>query len=179
MKWNRSGRVRNSILPGILLSVFCCGTAWAQAGAPVSPQVPDTLPPFNIVLAGGQHFNKGRLKKHVPVMVVYFDPTCSHCQEFARFLAADIDDFRAARIVFITFVPLSGIMNFKSDYHLDKPWVILGTEGYPMVVQTYYQVRQFPVIALYDRQGKQIRLFREKYPQISTLHDELFGKPRT
>lgn len=153
-------------LAAFALAVLCFGTAWSQAA--------DTIPPFDIVLANGQHFTKSGLKKHVPVMVVYFDPTCSHCEEFARNLAAQVDHFRGARIVMVTFVPLSGITDFAATYHLDKPWVILGTEGATLVLQKYYQVREFPVIALYDRQGKQIRLYRQKYPEISFLHDQLF-----
>jgi hypothetical protein len=140
-----------------------------------SPGV-DTIPPLRITLVGGKVFTKGQLRPHTPLMIVYFSPDCDHCQHFAQALAPHLDQFKGTQIVMVTFLPVEKLVNFAKAYHLDKPFITIGTEGFSFIVRDYYHLQNFPFIALYDKHGKLAGIYREPPADISLLSNGLFRK---
>jgi hypothetical protein len=70
----------------------------------------------------------------------------------------------------ITFVTqLKAIQVFQRDYDLAKYHnIIIGTEGYTYLVQKYYQIKNTPFIAIYDKNGKVSKTY-DKVPTIPVL----------
>ena len=127
------------------------------------------VPPFHIQLVNGDSLLSKQLKKNLPVMVVYFDPTCEHCQAFTRSLLEKINSFNNVQIVYITYTPISEVQKFEKDFNLKKYSNFkLGTEGDSFIVQKFYYVSKFPFIALYDKKGMLISFYRDP-PSIETL----------
>ena len=127
------------------------------------------VPPFHIQLSNGDSLVSKQLKKNLPVMVVYFDPTCEHCQAFTRSLLEKIKSFNSVQIVYITYTPISEVEKFEKDFSLKKYSNFkLGTEGDSFIVQKFYYVSKFPFIALYDKKGMLITFYRDP-PSIETL----------
>lgn len=151
------------VLPVLLFSFYC-----------VQAQQQDNdykrkVPPFHIQLANGDSLVSKQLKKNLPVMVVYFDPTCEHCQAFTRDLLEKINSFNNVQIVYITYTPISEIQKFERDFNLKKYSNFkLGTEGDSFIVQKFYFVSKFPFIALYNKKGMLISFYRDP-PSIETL----------
>jgi thioredoxin-related protein len=128
-----------------------------------------TIAPFHIQLLNGDSLFSQDLKKNVPVMLIYFSPTCEHCQEFTRNLLQKITAFNNAQILFISYLPLNDVEKFKNDFDLDKyPNIKIGTEGYTFIVQRFYNIRNFPFIALYDKKGSLFAYYRTA-PTIDVL----------
>jgi hypothetical protein len=141
-----------------------------QPGAD-SAQIPD----FDISLVDGAHFKKSDLKAHTPVMIVYYSPTCEHCQHFGQTLADHIGRFKNAQIVMVTFRPVNEVADFTRICHLNGTPAIIGTEGLTFLVQHHYAVQRFPFVATYDKHGHLSGIFRDP-PAMDTLVQSLFGK---
>jgi thiol-disulfide isomerase/thioredoxin len=134
------------------------------------------IPPFHIQLVNGDSLASRQLKKNVPSMVVYFDPTCEHCQAFTRSLLEKINSFNNIQIVYITYTPISEVQKFEKDFNLKKYSNFkLGTEGDNFIVQKFYYVSKFPFIALYDKKGMLITFYRDP-PSIETLVQQFEAK---
>ena len=71
------------------------------------------------------------------------------------------------QIVLITFVTqLKAIQVFQRDFDLAKYHnITIGTEGYTYLVQKYYQIKNTPYIAIYNRNGK----LSQAYPMVPKI----------
>ena len=107
-------------------------------------------------------------------MVIYFAPDCSHCQHLMYDLKPKMNAFKNMQVVMITFAePLKATQVFYRDFDLKKyPNFTVGTEGYSLKVQRYYNVHTTPYIALYDKNGKLVKAY-EKAPTVDTLLAEV------
>ena len=132
----------------------------------------DNIPPFKILRTDSTYFTPANLKKHKPVMIIYFSPDCSHCQHLVYEMKPKMKSFGDIQIVMVTFTDfdrLKMIRNFTRDFDLAKyPNIIIGTEGHTYVVQKYYQVMTTPYIAIYDHKGKLVKGF-DKVPSMDEL----------
>src|SRR3954447_12022445 len=156
----------------LLVSLLSFSVAHAQQDNDYKKKVP----PFHIQLANGDSLVSKQLKKNLAAMVVYFDPTCEHCQVFTRSLLEKMNSFNNVQIVYITYTPISEVQKFEKDFNLKKYSNFrLGTEGDSFIVQKFYYVSKFPFIALYDKKGMLITFYRDP-PSIETLVQQFESK---
>ena len=132
------------------------------------------IPDFSITLVDGRQITKAQLKRHAPLMIVYYSPTCEHCQHFGQDLAAHLARFKGVQIVMVTFRPVSEVADFIHTCHLEHSSALIGSEGLTFTVAKYYGVQRFPFIVVYDRQGALRKIFRDP-PGMDALHEALFG----
>jgi thioredoxin-related protein len=145
-------------------------------GHPQHNDLPKTIPPFRIQLANGDSLIAKQLKKNTPVMIVYFDPGCEHCQAFTRNLLEKSKSFDKIQIVYISYASLQEVQIFEKDLNLRKyPNFKIGTEGSSFSVLRVYRPMQFPFIALYDKKGMLISSYKE-IPPIQTLIQQFESK---
>ena len=148
----------------LIALVFSFGKAQSQDGA-----ARKKIPPFRIEQVSGDSLFSKDLQKNMQSMIVYFDPTCEHCQAFTRSLLEKMNSFKNTQIVYITYTPLSEVQKFEKDFSLDKYSNFkIGTEGYSFVVQKFYSVMNFPFIALYNKKGTLISYYRQ-VPTVDAL----------
>ncbi len=115
------------------------------------------IPPFNILLTNSKYFKAAEVTKNVPLVLVYFDPTCEHCKAFTANLIKNVKSFRKTQIVMISYTPFSQVRQFETEFHLNRYSNIkVGTEGYTFVVQRYYHIDKFPFVALFNAKGSLI-----------------------
>ncbi|HNP20496.1 MAG TPA: thioredoxin domain-containing protein [Panacibacter sp.] len=135
----------------LLLSILLLSLMHADA------QKHDTkkmVPPFDIELTNSKHFKANELKKEIPVIIIYFDPTCEHCHAFTGEMLKHYKEFGNTQIVMISYTPVAQVVKFEADFSLmNYPTIKVGTEGESFVVQRFYGVQKFPFIALYDKTG--------------------------
>ncbi|WP_345212431.1 TlpA family protein disulfide reductase [Mucilaginibacter gynuensis] len=129
----------------------------------------DHVPPFKIVNTDSVTITQNNLKKDKPVMIIYFAPDCGHCQHLVKSLKPVMKQLSNVQVVMITWTQLSTVKKFYKDYGLAAyPNFTLGTEGYSLNVQRYYQVKETPYIAIYDHKGQLVKAY-EKVPEIDEL----------
>src|ERR1051325_10998578 len=122
------------------------------------------LPPFEMALSSGKVLKASKdLPKRKPVIVIYFDPDCDHCQKLMNELFKRINTFRNVEIVMITFKSLSETAAFEKKYATHRyPNVIVGTEGNYFYLRNYYKLVKMPFTALYDRSQNLVYSYREE-----------------
>ena len=138
--------------------------------------IPKTIPPFNMVLTDGvTYYNADKVEKGKPLMVVYFDPECEHCQAFTKQLVKNISKFSAVQIVMICSAPgIPPVKKFEDMFSLSKYSNIkVGTEGMYQATLKFYDVDTTPFVALYNKAGALIT-FHRQVPTIAALVKE-FG----
>ncbi|MEP6684518.1 MAG: redoxin domain-containing protein [Parafilimonas sp.] len=127
-----------------------------------SKPIPNTFPVFNLKLTDSSIFKSASIKKGKPAMVIYFSPTCDHCQIFISELLKNMQSFKNYKIILVTYVDISEVKKFEEDYHLkDYKNVIAGTEGADFIVRYFYNVSTFPFTALYNKNLNLVSIYRQ------------------
>lgn len=122
------------------------------------------IAPFQMTLTNGKPFNFAQLNPG-PVVLMYFSPDCDHCQEFTKALLKNYTVISNKQLVMVTFQPMEMVKQFATTYNLASyPNIKIGTEGTSYFVQKYYQIRSFPYIVMYDKNGKHVRTFEGEQP---------------
>jgi len=155
----------------LLLAYLFCMMCYVGFGQ----DIPKTIPPFNMVLADGvTYHNADKIEKGKPLMIVYFDPECQHCQAFTKDMIKSISKFSNDQIVMICSSPgLPPLKRFIEQFSLDKYANIkTGTEGMYHATMNFYKVDVTPFVALYNKDGALISFYRN-VPAPTKLAKEL------
>ena len=124
-----------------------------------------SLAPFDITLINNKTLKAFQLKKNEPVMLMYFSPECDHCKELTTEILKSAKSFGNKQLIMVTYFPIAEVKKFANDLSIQKyPNIQVGTEGMTLVVQKHYNIRTFPFVALYNKSGKLVRMFREQAP---------------
>lgn len=147
--------------------MLLCSASFAQQ----EYDTPKNIPPFNMVLSDGvTYYNASHVEKARPLMIIYFDPECGHCQEYTKQIIKNISKFSNVQIVMICAAPgLQPLKKFIADFGLDKyKNMKVGTEGMYHATMNFYHVDVTPFTALYNKNGVLITSYRT-VPTIQTL----------
>ena len=121
-----------------------------------------TFPVFSLKLTDSGTFKSSSIKKGAPAIVIYFSPTCDHCQVFISGILKNIQSFKNYKIVLVTYVDVAEVKKFEDDYHLKNyKNIIAGTEGTGFTVRYFYNVGTFPFTALYNKNLDLVSIYRQ------------------
>ncbi len=157
----------------LLLVTFTSSAAMAQTDSlPIYRQFPD-VPPFSIArVPDSSTFAKADLRKRKATIIMLFSPDCEHCQHETRELEANIDSFKNVQIIMISFLNYDLVKNFYQDYHIgDYPNIVMGRDS-KFFLGTFYKIKNYPSIFMYDKKGKLTKNFEGSVP-ISKLTEAL------
>jgi thiol-disulfide isomerase/thioredoxin len=133
-----------------------------------------SLPPFKMYRSDKTIFNATELPKTKPVVLIYFDPDCDHCQKLMKELFLKIDAFKKAEIIMVTFKSVEEVAAFEKQHNAQKyPNIIVGTEGIGFYLRNYYGLMTMPFTALYDKKGNLTYSYRKE-----TFVDDLINRLR-
>lgn len=119
------------------------------------------VPPFRIMQASGKLFLAGNLPQGKPIIIIYFSPDCNECHDLTRQLLKRITEFNNTSIAMITNMPLEQVKHFVDEFQLEKySNLYVGTEGYSSFVGGYYHVEKIPFMALHNKNGDLIKVYR-------------------
>jgi hypothetical protein len=76
------------------------------------------LPPFRMMQPSGKVFKAENLPFEKPIVLIYFSPDCDDCLKFIDELFKEIDSFKEASLVMISFLPVGEITKFANDYKI-------------------------------------------------------------
>lgn len=143
-----------SVLIYFSVGFFCASSACAQ-----------TIPSFKILLSDDNIFSATDLPKGKPVILIYFDPDCDHCQKLMKEFFPKMNEFRKAEIIMVTFKPVSDLIAFEKLHETSKyANVKVGTEGNTFYLRYYYGLEKMPFTALYDKNGNLVYSYKEQTP---------------
>ena len=93
-----------------------------------------------------------------------FSPDCEHCQEETKELIANIDLFKKVQIIMTSPLEYAYIKKFYDDYKIaDYPIITMGRDP-SYFLGTFYRIRSFPSIFVYDKKGNFVEAFNGSTP---------------
>jgi thioredoxin-related protein len=122
--------------------------------APAYIRIP-SIPPFNITIAPDSiPFTKENLKKKKASIIMVFSPNCDHCVHSTQDLITNYENFKKVQIILATAAPFEQVKHFYSSLKIaDYPNIKVGQDK-SFFLGTFFEVRSFPAIFLYDKKGK-------------------------
>ncbi len=141
---------------------LCLFFFFCSAGTAFSQKDRAAIPPFKIRLTNGDGFTYEQVDKSKPLVLIYFSPSCEHCKAFTEALLKQKAKRANKQIVMISYVHIREVQAFDRLYHLSAhPEIKIGSEGQTFIVQQYYQIQHFPFVALFNKQGRLIKIIRD------------------
>lgn len=140
---------------GILIAT---STVYAQNDTPAYKKVP-FVPAFSIQRADSSFFTNKDLPKRIPVVIVYFNPECGHCQAEAEELSKHMEQFKKVFFVMAAYNDMKLISEFAAKYGLDQYKNVVFGRDNKYFLPVFYHVETTPFSALYDKKGKLVTAF--------------------
>ena len=132
-----------------------------------------TIPEFKIfTMPDSVAFTNRDLKKDKPLILMIFSPNCGHCQHETQLIEKNIDRFKDAQILMVTWLPYSTLEPFAASY---------GTKNYEQItlgydpkdfLYGYYDVHKYPTLVVYDKKGNYVNRFDGSF-EISEVWEAL------
>ena len=125
------------------------------------------MPEFVFQTLDGDRFTPANLKQEIPVMLVYFNPSCDECIEEAKQLMSHIDWFEDDQIIMVSPADSGALQQFASDFKLaGHPQItvlrdvknsflsLFGADVFPSI----YAYNKYHKLAMYFRGGTKLQL---------------------
>lgn len=124
-----------------------------------------TVPPFKLYkVPDSTVFTKDNLQKKKATIVIVFSPDCEHCQEETKQITENIALFKKTQIVMASPIDFDYIKKFYEEYNIAKyPTITMGRDP-SYFLGTFYKVRSFPSIFIYNKKGKLVNWFSGSTP---------------
>lgn len=146
----------------LLLFLFFTSFVHAQAFDTIPPYQKDsTIPTFSILQTDKKTwFNKEALPHDRPVVIIYFNPECGHCQLTAHEFEEKSDKLKDVFFVWVTYdTSFSQIKSFAEEYKmLDAKNVRVGRDP-KYYVPSFYRVKFTPFMAVYNKEGRLVQAY--------------------
>jgi len=126
-----------------------------------------TVPPISLLQADSSLLTKDKLKK-APVLLMYFSPSCDHCQHQVSEMLARMDDFKQVQFVLATYQPFEEMTAFIKEYKLEEHNNIKVGRDTKFTLPPFFHIQSLPFLALYDKKGSLITTFQGNV-RIDTL----------
>lgn len=131
----------------------------AQTYDSIPPYQKDsTLPKFLLLNEDSAWFNTAQLPKKTPVVFIFFNPDCSHCQHEAEELVKNMDKLKKIDFIWTTYAPtFAEIKAFADQYGLSKFSNMHFYKDPNYLVPSFYRLQMTPYMAGYDKHGNLVR----------------------
>lgn len=119
-----------------------------------------TIPSFKLfAVPDSLEFTNQYLKKNLPVVILFFNPDCDHCQSETKELLAYKDELKHIQILMVSSAPYQEIKNFYAAYNLSSMPNIKVTQDINLKLGLIYKVRTYPSLFVYEPNGTLAKAF--------------------
>jgi thiol-disulfide isomerase/thioredoxin len=146
------------------------GTLFAQI---TYRQLPE-FPGYKLLNSDSVVFNSlSVLKPQKPTVIIYFSPTCHHCQSQATDITSNMNVFKDVQFLFVTSYPAADTRPFLSEYAIEKFKNI--TFGYDpqFAMGRFFELKSLPGVFIYDK-NKQFKKAFETNVKPEKLYAAIF-----
>ena len=143
-----------------ILMLIVCVTGFSQTDTSLIYLRFPIVPSFKLInIADSSIFTKDNLKKKKATVIMMFSPDCEHCQAETKALTEKINLFKKAQIVMVSPIDFYYMKEFYNEYKIaDFSNITMGRDP-AYFLGTFYKVRSFPSIFVYDKKGKLVNSF--------------------
>ena len=118
-----------------------------------------TIPPLSLLKTDSTVLTKDSLKKDQQTIIMYFSPSCEHCQHQMEDMIEHKDELKNFQIVMATYSLMNELNDFINKYNLPAYPNILTGRDTKYLLQPFYKIGGLPFQALYDSSGNLITTF--------------------
>ena len=151
----------------LIVSLFVIiNSGFAQGDSTLSPSARFRIfPPAKFLLPDSVTFyTKADLPKNKQVMLMAFSPDCEHCQHETEQIIKHIERFKNIQILMSTLASIAEMKSFVAKYGLNQFQNIIVAKDVSYFLPTFYQFRNLPFLAFYDKKQKLISEFSGSLP---------------
>ena len=145
-------------LPLVGLFLVTAFTATAQDSAKTAGITYKTIhnfPGFAILKTDSSRTNSASaFHKGTPTVIIYFSPTCSHCQHQAEEITGNMKNFKNVAFLFVSSYSMEDIKQFVATYALDHFSNIMVAQDPGFNMGSFFELRSLPGIFVYDKKGQ-------------------------
>ena len=117
------------------------------------------IPGLQLFLSDSTKYTKENLPRKKQVLLMLYSPDCDHCQHEAEQIVARKEELRDTHIIMATTFPIARMNEFAEKYGLNKMENVVMAKDPYYVLLSFYAIRNFPYLALYDKKGSLIQTF--------------------
>ena len=157
----------------LLIMSGLSGVVSAQSTISEAPYKKDSsLPNFKLLLSDSSTFTRASLHKNKPVIIVYYNPDCSHCQATAEEFQKKMSNLpKDVQMLWVTYLaPFDEINTFAKQYGFDKDKNVHFGKDTEYYIPSFFRVEYTPFVAAYDKGWRLIKTW-----QSHVNIDELMG----
>lgn len=164
---------------GIMKKLLLCLLVAATASmVHAQEQEYDTIPPyqkdslhlprFTILKTDSTYMNDRSIPEGKPVVIVYFTPTCGHCQITAEAFSKKMKEMRHIYFVWVSYSALPEVKEFAANFSLQQfNNLVIGRDP-NYAIPSFYKVNYTPYMALYNAQHHLVQTW-EKGTEPDTI----------
>ena len=162
--------MKNLIVAAVLLLTAHIGFAQTDSAMrPPYQRFPKNVPLKLLLVDSTTSFTRDNLDKKKQVMIMLFSPDCDHCQHETEAIIKNIDRFKDIQIVMATTLPFEKMKEFYTKYELARFSNIVVGYDKSFLLPVYYNIRNLPFLAFYDKKKELIDVFEGSLPVEKVL----------
>ncbi len=143
-----------------LTGAVCCLLAKAQQDQATLLAGIQHIPAFKLIaVPDSSQFGNERLKKNQPVIVVFFNPDCEHCQRETKEFLAYKEEMKNIQVLMITTMAFDKIRDFYSEYNFASMPNVMVAEDENYALRLKYRPTNLPGIFVYTANGTLAKVF--------------------
>ncbi len=136
---------------------FQWAAAQNEADTPAYMRFP-TIPPIELMQPDSTPLTKEKLKQQ-PTILMYFSPSCDHCQHQWEDMVKHMDELKKYQIIMATYQPFEEMVEFYNSQKIATyPNIKMGRDT-KFIIPPFYRIQTLPYQALYDKKGKLVTTF--------------------
>jgi peroxiredoxin len=146
-----------------IFALMICSQAFSQDStqpAPFTYKSYTSIPAFPLLALDSSKFSSiSVVEKKEPLIIMYFSPTCGHCQHQAEEFTSHMKDLKGVKILMVSAYPLGEMRQFNTDYGLAHfSNIKLGNDP-EFSMGRFFDLKSLPGIFIYGKDGKLKKTF--------------------
>lgn len=119
----------------------------------------DGIPSFKVMRPDSSFFTTADVPQGKPFVIVYFSPTCSHCQKTANEYVARMDEMKDVFFLWVCYHSPDDMSTFAKDYNLANRSNVVIAKDVDYFFPPYYKIQSTPCIIAFDKNGKTLSVY--------------------
>ena len=118
------------------------------------------MPEFAVLKLDSTYTNDKVIPKDKPVVIIYFSPTCGHCQLTAQEFGEKMKDMKDIYFVWVTYNhPLYEIKDFADKFNLQQFTNTMIGRLSDYNLPSYFRIKFTPFMAVYNKEHHLIQTY--------------------
>ncbi len=119
-----------------------------------------TIPAFKLLAVPDSiEFANQYLKKNSPVVLIFFNPDCDHCQSETKELLAYKEELKQIQILMVSSAHYREIKDFYEIYQLALMPNVKVAQDINLKLGLVFKIRTYPSLFVYDQKGNLAKAF--------------------